>query len=87
MLYDFHHKQNTKKPGVLHATYLITGRQKQQQRSLQNGIHSQDGGDAHMRSSPGPFPSSSAPEPPEAPEEEVWIKAVTLAKEEDLDGM
>jgi hypothetical protein len=25
MLFDFHQKQNAKKPGSVHATYLITG--------------------------------------------------------------
>ena len=84
MLYDFHHKQNKKKPGTLHATYLITGRQKQRQAASTNGVQSQESQGTNMRSSP--FPSSSMPEPRQAEENVKWIRLVTLAKEEDLEG-
>lgn len=87
MLYDFHHKQNTKKSGTLHATYLLAGSQRTHQQSSQtNGAHSQDGADISMRSSP--FPSSSAPQPKaeDTETESSYIKLVTLANEEDVEG-
>ncbi|KAJ9627986.1 hypothetical protein H2203_003205 [Taxawa tesnikishii (nom. ined.)] len=82
MLYDFHRKQNAKKPGTLHATYLITGRKQQTRESQANGTQSQDGEDTLMRSSP--FPNS-APEPDQPDTESIWIRTVTLVKEEDLE--
>lgn len=87
MLYDFHISQIRKKPGSLHATYLLTGRQRvtQQQQSHAIGSQEEDGGDTHMQSSP--LPASSAPETQENGQEELsWIKLMTLAKEEHVDG-
>ena len=85
MLFDFHHKQNSKKAGTLHATYVITGRQQQRQASQTNGLHSQESEDVHMQSSP--FPGSSAPQHREQEElEPTWIRLVTLAKEQDLEA-
>lgn len=87
MLYEFHHKQNSKKGGTLHATYLLTGSQTRQQQSSQpNGIHSQGGTDVDMPSSP--FPSSSAPQlnGEDVEMDNSLIKLVTLVNEEDLEG-
>ena len=87
MLYDFHHKQNSKKAGTVHATYLITGLHRRLTPSQTNGVHHEDGDDVPMQSSP-PFPSSSFGGPVSQEEEEVAImaKLVLLAKEEDLKG-
>ncbi|KAK4494159.1 hypothetical protein PRZ48_014457 [Zasmidium cellare] len=82
MMYDFHHKQNSKKPGSVHAAYLITGTKKPTQT---NGIHSQkDGDDTFMRSSP-PLPSSSIPQPDEDEATSTPIRSIMLVKEEHLD--
>ena len=60
MLYEFHSSQNKNKPGTLHATYLITGKQTITigQEDQSNGTQSQDGQDVVMPSSP--MPSSPA---------------------------
>lgn len=91
MLYEFHRKQNSKKPGSVHATYLITGTRKQQPQvaTQANGVHSQESGedgDTVMQSSP-PLPSSSAPQPEEEEEDQapISIRTVLLVKEERLE--
>ncbi|KAF2164911.1 hypothetical protein M409DRAFT_67614 [Zasmidium cellare ATCC 36951] len=82
MMYDFYHKQNSKKPGSVHATYLITGTKRAAQT---NGVHSQeDGDDTVMRSSP-PLPSSSIPQPAEDSATTTPIRSIMLVKEEHLD--
>ncbi|KAK5132294.1 hypothetical protein LTR08_009202 [Meristemomyces frigidus] len=84
MLYEFHRKQNAKKPGSVHATYLITGIRREQTPAQTNGVHSQkDGEDTVMQSSP-PLPESSAPVPEESAEEPVVVRSVLLVKEEHL---
>jgi len=83
MLYDFHHKQNAKKTGSVHATYLLSGLRRQATSTQTNGVHRDDGEDVNMQSSP--FPSSSFPGPASQEEEEVQLtKLMMLAKEEDL---
>ena len=80
MLYDFHKKQNAKKSGSVHATYLLDGTPKTASESQPNG-HQADGEDAHMQSSP--FMSSAVPQEEKA-EEAVPSRSVVLAREEDL---
>jgi DNA polymerase delta subunit 3 len=93
MLYDFHDKQNAKKPKSVHATYLITGTLRIGPTPSTNGTFSQsDGlGDSFMQSSP--FPSSM-PEPDtnfEVDQDENPIKedvpavTVLLVQEEQLE--
>lgn len=83
MLYEFHHKQNSKKPGSVHATYIITGTKRQVQQT--NGVHSQeDGEDTVMQSSP-PLPSSSMPKPDDEAEDATSITTIMLVKEEHLE--
>lgn len=83
MLYEFHHKQNSKKPGSVHATYIITGTKRQVQQT--NGVHSQeDGEDTVMQSSP-PLPSSSMPKPDDEAEDATPITTIMLVKEEHLE--
>ena len=87
MLYEFHRKQNAKKPGSVHATYLLTGTRRSEPTQPQtNGGASQDE-DTVMQSSP-PFPSSSAPKPDvdmEQQQQQTTVRTVMLVKEEDLE--
>ena len=87
MLYDFHQKQNAKKPGSVHATYLLTGKKRPKPSQYTNGTLSQDGADSFMQSAP--F-TSSIPEPEEATEEAteevIPVTSIILVKEEDLEG-
>lgn len=73
MLYDFHNWQNGKKPGAVHATYMIYGTK---QNAQANG-HSQPDEDVEMTSSP--------PEPPPQAEE-VQVATLCLVAEESLTG-
>jgi DNA polymerase delta subunit 3 len=82
MLYDFHTKQNAKKPNSVHATYLFTGKQRPQAAKHTNGTHTQDGEDSIMQSSP--F-MSSMPEQEECAEEPIPVTAVVLVREEELE--
>ncbi|KAM3424256.1 hypothetical protein BST61_g11204 [Cercospora zeina] len=83
MLYEFHRKQNSKKPGSVHATYLVTGTK--QQSTQTNEVQSQqDGEDTVMRSSP-PLPSSSFPRPDEDVQESIPVKTIMIVKEENLE--
>lgn len=82
MLYEFHRKQNAKKPGSVHATYLLTGIKRSNEL---NGVHSQQNGeDTVMRSSP-PLPSSSIPQPEQEEQEQIVTRSIMLVKEEHLD--
>ncbi|KAL9104147.1 MAG: hypothetical protein Q9163_000894 [Psora crenata] len=81
MLYDFYHHQNSKKPGSVHASYIIDGAPRIEKEPATNGQHV-DGDDIHMQSSP--YMSSSMPR--EELETGVPIKCITLAKQEDLEG-
>ena len=83
MLYDFHQKQNAKKPGSVHATYLLTGKKRPKPSQYTNSTLSQDGADSFMQSAP--F-TSSIPEPEEAIEEIIPVTSIILVKEEDLEG-
>ncbi|KAK5142966.1 hypothetical protein LTR04_002051 [Oleoguttula sp. CCFEE 6159] len=85
MLYDFHRKQTAKKPGSVHATYLIAGTCRPDTPIQANEVNGHDGEDRVMQSSP-PFPSSSMPQQEESVEEDVTVKLLLLAKEEDLEG-
>lgn len=84
MLFEFHRKQNAKKPGSVHATYLITGTEKPQHDAHTNGVQSQDTQDTIMQSSP-PLPGSSAPESQDPVPAEMPVTLVLIAKEEDLE--
>ncbi|TKA75951.1 hypothetical protein B0A49_03709 [Cryomyces minteri] len=84
MLYDFHHKQTAKKPGSVHATYLIAGTCRPETSIQANEVNGHDAEDSVMQSSP-PFRSSSMPQQEESVEEDVAVKLLLLAKEEDLE--
>lgn len=84
MLYEFHHKQNSKKPDSVHATYLLTGTKLEATANGATGTTShEDGEDTKMRSSP-PLPSSSFQRPKEDEREAVATRTVMIVKEENL---
>ena len=83
MLYDFHRIQNSRRPGAIHATYLLVGQRKPDTTKPTNGVQSQ-GQDSDMANSS--FLSSSMPEP-EYPKTVVPITSIILVCEEELEGM
>lgn len=83
MLFEFHQKQNAKRPGSVHATYLITGTRIPSKPQQLNNAESQDSEDAVMQSSP-PIPNSSAPKAAEDDTEPTPIRSILLVKEEHL---
>ncbi|PMD16136.1 hypothetical protein NA56DRAFT_322250 [Hyaloscypha hepaticicola] len=82
MLYDFHQKQNAKKPGTIHATYLLSGAKRPEDTIPLNGDAKKDGEDDYMLSSP--FMSSSMPQLEEGTGESS-VLSITLVREEDLE--
>ncbi|KAI4277199.1 MAG: hypothetical protein L6R38_005481 [Xanthoria sp. 2 TBL-2021] len=76
-------QQNSKKPGSVHAVYLVTGYIIPVTPTSSAQYEQADGEDAHMQSSP--FMSSSMPQPEEE-EEQLAVKTVTLCREEDLEA-
>jgi DNA polymerase delta subunit 3 len=83
MLYEFHHLQNAKKPGTVHATYLISGTKRAEEQEASSGVQ-KDGEDAYMQSSP--FMSSSMPQP-DQDTGETSVLSISLVREEDLESM
>lgn len=83
MLYDFHQRQNAKKPGAIHATYLLSGTKRPEEPIPLNGNAKKDGEDDYMQSSP--FMSSSMPQLEEGTGESS-VLSITLVREEDLEG-
>ncbi|KAF7903653.1 uncharacterized protein EAF01_006702 [Botrytis porri] len=80
MLFEFHRVQNAKKPGTIHATYLIGGTKRKE---APVEIEAQkDGEDDYMQSSP--FAGSSMPQAGESTGEGS-ILSITLTREEDLE--
>lgn len=74
MLFEFHRQQNSRKPGTVHATYLIAGKRRA------NDQHTNNDEDSIMQSSP---PMASSP----PGQEDSPVLSVTLAREEDLDEL
>jgi len=83
MLFDFHRQQNAKKPGTIHATYLLNGT-KHKEEPVPTINEVKDGEDDYMQSSP--YMASSMPQPDEGTGE-TSVLSITLVKEENLDGM
>lgn len=76
MLYDFHKSQNDRRPGAVHATYLVYGTKKVVEPT--NGhAHAHEDGDVEM--------TSSMPEV-ESVAEEITTHTLTLVGEEQLQG-
>lgn len=78
MLFDFHQKQNAKKPHSIHATYLISGTKRVAGET--NGANGRSDEDVSMRSSP--FMSSMPPS--EEHEEPIKKSTILLVREEEL---
>lgn len=83
MLYQFHHEQTKKRPGSVHATYLVGGVQRVTDLVSTNGAQKVEDQDAHMPSSP--YMSSSMPHQ-DGTEEEPTVRSITLVTEEQLEG-
>lgn len=91
MLFDFYVHENAKKPGSVHATYLLAGTKKVSSKppatDRQNGNHNDD---QPIPSSPPPFTSSMLQSSQDGKAEEAEISSirmVTLVREELLNGM
>ncbi|KAJ5315505.1 DNA polymerase subunit Cdc27 [Penicillium atrosanguineum] len=82
ILFEFHNKENAKKPQSVQATYVISGIQKAPERPATNG-HAKDDEDEVMQSSPY-LPSSQPNE--DAASGSLRIASIILAREEDLEG-
>jgi DNA polymerase delta subunit 3 len=80
MLYEFHRQQNSKKPGTIHATYLLSGTKRDE--ALPTNGANKDGDDENMQSSP--FMGSSMPHPDQGTGES-GVLTISLVKEEDLE--
>ncbi len=83
MLYEFHHQHAAKKPGSIHATYLLSGTKRQVAPTESSGIHPKVAEDEYMQSSP--FMSSSIPHQDNM-DESVSVQSIVLVREEDLEG-
>jgi DNA polymerase delta subunit 3 len=83
MLYEFHRQQNGKKPGTVHATYLISGTKRVDEPESTPTIK-KDGEDEYMQSSP--FMNSSMPQVDDGTGASS-ILTITLTREEDLESM
>jgi DNA polymerase delta subunit 3 len=75
MLYDFHRSQNAKRPGAVHATYLVFGTKKDDD----GPPAARNGGDVDVEM------TSSAPEA-EQPTTVVPTSTLSLVPEEQLEG-
>lgn len=82
MLYEFHRQQNGKKPGTIHATYLLAGVKNVPKASISQVEHG-EGEDDYMQSSP--FMGSSMPQADDAVGPRTLT--ITLTREEDLAGI
>ncbi|MCJ1437151.1 hypothetical protein MMC27_006536 [Xylographa pallens] len=82
MLYDFHARQNAKKPGSIHATYLVSG--VQSTKAIVNSNVTEVNEDVHMQSSP--FMGSSMPRR-DVEEEASTVKVMTLVQEQHLNAV
>jgi DNA polymerase delta subunit 3 len=96
MLFEFHKKQNARKPNSVHATYLVTGIPKRSEPT--NGVNGHNAEDTDMRSSP--F-MSSMPEPEKSEDSDYTSESddentaapkgvketqIILVREEELEG-
>ena len=101
MLHDFHAHENEKKPGSIHATYLLAGVKKPdappaRMNGHTNGqkLDAKDDTDEPMPSSPPPFTSSGLESSQdegnvdeEVDRERVPVRTITLVREEALEGV
>jgi DNA polymerase delta subunit 3 len=83
MLYEFHRQQNGKKPGTVHATYLLSGTKRVEEPVPTNSKVKKDGEDEYMQSSP--FLASSMPQIEDG-SGAANVLSITLVREENLEG-
>ncbi|KAI9665562.1 MAG: hypothetical protein M1831_001705 [Alyxoria varia] len=89
MLYEFHRSQNARKPGCVHATYLISGVSKPQQAGQDkkpNGVHFQQDEDTMMNDDS--LMSSGVPDAGAEEQymsEKISVMSVTLVQEHHLE--
>jgi DNA polymerase delta subunit 3 len=76
MLFEFHRSQNARKPGSIHATYLVCGTKRSDDSEL-DAVKTEQDGDVEM--------TSSAPEI-DSPAEKVFTTTLSLVSETDLKG-
>jgi len=83
MLYEFHRSQNARKPGALHASYLVAGARKPEKAANRPGAANGDTATSAADSF-GTLPSSSMPEQ-ESQTEQIPTTCFTLVKQEHLE--
>lgn len=83
LLYEFYHHQSSRKPGSVHATYLLSGKQSKLGQTSATGVGQSSFEDAHIQSSP--FMSSAIP-PGDDAEAVPSVMVIALVREQDLDG-
>ena len=81
MLYEFHRLENGKKPGTVHATYLISGTKRVEEPEVATAPK-KDGEDEYMQSSP--LMNSSLSQAEEGTGASSTL-TITLTREENLD--
>jgi DNA polymerase delta subunit 3 len=81
MLYEFHNTQNAKKPGSIHATYLISGTKRPEEPT---NVRTKDGEDEYMQSSP--FMASNSMSQPDGGTGASSYLTITLTPEESLES-
>jgi hypothetical protein len=87
MLYEFHRQQNAKKPGSVHATYLLSGlRKRAPPPAAVNDDKSDAKNDIDMDISFSSLPDNSQANPDSA-DEQIVTRSIVLAREEDLERM
>ena len=82
MLYDFYQQQVGRKPGCIHATYLLCGVRRSPQVPAVQITQAKDDEDEAMQSSP--FMRSSADG--EEVTETIPVRSVVLVREDELRG-
>ncbi|KAJ9662392.1 hypothetical protein H2201_006101 [Coniosporium apollinis] len=87
MLYAFHHDQNAKRPGSVHATYIIAGTKPTQQTAHTNGGPSQPSTNSFTQPSSPPLSSMPDRDGEEDHESEETISTTQflVAREEDVE--
>ncbi len=87
MLYEFHRQQNAKKPGSVHATYLLSGLRKPAPPPPAANDNKQDAkNDIDMDISFSSLPDNSQANP-DSTDEQIVTQSILLAREEDLERM
>ncbi len=93
ILYEFHAHENGKKPGSIHATYLLAGVKKSTEDHVMTNGHFNgvDADSEPIPSSPPPFTSSmlqsSQQDGQHSQNDTLHVRTITLVREEALEGM